>query len=121
MPWAQNGKGCPKLPELLDCVAVFHKIITPAYSLYCSEPVAIYYSECLPKNYSYATASALFGEVVNNQTRKGLLLSLSVIFKSVNIWQSYKQERDCLLHFLRLFSSVLARRAKCMRQPRSCL
>jgi len=39
------------------------------------------------------------GGVVNNHIRKGLLLSLSVIFfKSVNIWQSYKQERDCLVH-----------------------
>ena len=37
-----------------------------------------------------------------------------------NLWQSYKQERDCLMHFLRLLA-VLARRAKCMRQPRSCL
>ena len=32
-----------------------------------------------------------------------------IFFKSMNIWQSYKQERDCLQHFLRL-SSVLARR-----------
>jgi len=32
--------------------------------------------------------------VVNNKIRKGLLLSLPVnFFKSVNIWQSYKQER----------------------------
>jgi len=36
-----------------------------------------------------------FGEVVNNQIKKGLLLSLSVNFfsKSVNIWQSCKQGR----------------------------
>ena len=33
---------------------------------------------------------------------KGLLLSH--FFKSVNIWQSYKQERDCLVHFLRLLT-----------------
>ena len=26
------------------------------------------------------------------------------IFKSVNIWQSYQQERDCLVHFLRLLA-----------------
>jgi len=32
------------------------------------------------------------GGVVNNQIKKGLLLHLQVIFfKSVNIWQSYKQ------------------------------
>jgi len=39
-----------------------------------------------------------------NQIKKGLLLSQRVkkILKSVNIWQSYKQERDCLMHFLRL-------------------
>jgi len=40
------------------------------------------------------------GGVVNNQIKKGLLLSLRVkkILKSGNIWQSYKQERDCLVH-----------------------
>ena len=39
--------------------------------------------------------------------------------KSVNILQSYKEKRDCLVHFLCL-SSVLARCEKCMRQPHSC-
>jgi len=49
---------------------------------------------------------------VVNLIKKGLLLRLSEKkLKSVNIWQSYKQERDCLVHFLRLFSSVLARPA----------
>ena len=40
------------------------------------------------------------GGVVNNRIKKVLLLSLSVdnFLKSVNIWQSYKQERDCLVH-----------------------
>jgi len=38
-------------------------------------------------------------------------------FKSVNIWQSYKQEHGCLVHFRSYsFSSALARRTKCMRQ-----
>ena len=27
--------------------------------------------------------------------------------KSVNIWQSYKQERDCLMHFARLVNTLL--------------
>jgi len=27
--------------------------------------------------------------------------------KSVNIWQSYKQERDCLVHFVRLANALL--------------
>jgi len=27
--------------------------------------------------------------------------------KSVNIWQSYKQERDCLMHFARLANTPL--------------
>jgi len=41
------------------------------------------------------------GGVVNNQIKKGLLLSLRVIFfKSMNICQSYKQKRDCLVHFV---------------------
>ena len=43
------------------------------------------------------------GGVINNQINKGLLLNLWVKKnKSVNIWQSYKQERDRLVHFLRL-------------------
>ena len=43
------------------------------------------------------------GGVVNNQIKKGSLLSPWVKkIKLVNIWQSYKQERDCLVHFLRL-------------------
>ena len=46
------------------------------------------------------------GGVVNNQIKKGLLLSLRVKkLKSVNIWQSYKQERDCLVHFFRLLAA----------------
>jgi len=45
------------------------------------------------------------GGVVNNQIGKGLLLGVSVkFFKSVNIWQSYKQELDCLVHFVRLLA-----------------
>jgi len=44
--------------------------------------------------------------VVNNQIKKGLLLSLRVNFflNLVNIWQSYKQKRDCLMHFLRVLA-----------------
>jgi len=48
------------------------------------------------------------GEVFNNQIKKGLLLSLwTKFFKSVNIWQSYEQERDCLVHFARLANTLL--------------
>ena len=46
--------------------------------------------------------------VVYNQTKKGLLLSLWVkSFKSLNIWQSYKQERCCLMHFAHLANTLL--------------
>ena len=43
------------------------------------------------------------GGVVNNQIKKVLLLSVRVknFLKSVNISQSYKQERGCLMHFAR--------------------
>ena len=46
------------------------------------------------------------GGVVNNQIKKGLSLSLRVKkkLKSVNFWQTYKQKRDCLVHFLRLLA-----------------
>ena len=49
------------------------------------------------------------GGVVNNQIKKGLLLSLQVKkkLKSVNIWRSYKQERGCLVHFARLTNTLL--------------
>jgi len=48
------------------------------------------------------------GGMVNNQIKKGLLLSLWVnFFKSVNISQSYKQERSCLMHFARLPNALL--------------
>jgi len=47
--------------------------------------------------------------VVNNQIKKGLLLSLSVIFfKSVNISQSYKQKRGCLMRFVHLATTLLS-------------
>ena len=43
--------------------------------------------------------------VVSDHIKKGLLLSLSEKkLKLVNIWQSYKQERDCIVHFLRLLA-----------------
>ena len=45
--------------------------------------------------------------IVNNQIKKGLLLSLSDFFKSVNIWQSYKQERGCLMHFAHMAKTLL--------------
>jgi len=42
------------------------------------------------------------GGVVNNQIEKGSLLSVWVkkFFESVNIWQSYKQERGFLVLFM---------------------
>ena len=48
------------------------------------------------------------GGVVNNQIKKGLLMSLRLktFLKSVNIGQSYKQEHDCLVHFVRLANSL---------------
>jgi len=46
------------------------------------------------------------GGFVNNQIKTGLLVSLWVktFLKSVNISQSYQQERDCFVHFLRLLA-----------------
>jgi len=60
------------------------------------------------------------GEVVNNQIKKGLLLSLLVNknLKSEDIWQSYKQERDCLMHVARLANTLPKSRRKCTRQSR---
>jgi len=48
------------------------------------------------------------GGIVNNHIKKDLLLSMRVKkIKSVNIWQSYKQERGCLMHFARLANTLL--------------
>ena len=49
------------------------------------------------------------GGVVNNQIKNGLLRSVWVkkFLKSVNMWQSYKQELGCLMHFARLTNTVL--------------
>ena len=58
---------------------------------------------------SSVTTCIRCGEVVNKQIKKHLLLSLRVQknLKSVNIWQSYKQKRDCLVHFVRLLHFVV--------------
>ena len=55
----------------------------------------------------YGVGSCTFkvGGVVNNQIKKGLLVSLKVKkIKSVNIWQSYQQKPDCFVYFLRLLA-----------------
>ena len=36
--------------------------------------------------------------VIKNQIKKGLLSRVVNLFKSVNSWQSYKQEGGCLVH-----------------------
>ena len=51
-----------------------------------------------------------YGGVVNNRIKKRLLLCVcerTIFFKSVNIWQSHKQERSCLMHFARLANTPL--------------
>jgi len=42
-----------------------------------------------------------------SKLRKVVAESVTEFFKSVNIWQSYKQERDCLVHFARLTNTLL--------------
>ena len=44
--------------------------------------------------------------IVDNQTKTAESAS-EICFKSVNIWQSYKQERGCLTHFARLANTLL--------------
>jgi len=41
--------------------------------------------------------------------------------KSVNFWESYKQERGCLMHFVRLVNTLLKEEVHTKRQSRSCL
>ena len=58
---------------LLDCVPVFHKIISPAYLLYSSGPVAIYYSEIYSLFYGsgHTVTSSLTSSPVANVRRGG--------------------------------------------------
>jgi len=56
-----------------------------------------------------------FGGVVNNQIKKGLLLSLWVKKNKIGeFWQSYKQERNCLVRtynfYVRMWSFTSERR-----------
>jgi len=45
------------------------------------------------------------GGIFNNQIKRFLLLSLlGKLLKSVNIWHSYGQNVDCVVHFLRLLA-----------------
>jgi len=58
-------------------------------------------------NYKVVVIYLTCGGVVNNQIKKGLLLSLSVkISEYLNQWLlvSYKQERGCLARFLRFLA-----------------
>jgi len=68
-----------------------------------------------------------FGGVINNQIKKGLLVTLWVKkLKSANISQSRKQKRDWLVHFLRLLAvcwpgaSVLERLPSSARRKDRC-
>jgi len=47
--------------------------------------------------------------------------SVSNFFKSSNIWQSYKQERGCLMHFAHLANTLLKDEESAQEQSRSCL
>ena len=62
------------------------------------------------------------GGVYNNQIKKRFIAeSVSEPFlKSANICQSYKQERDCLVHSAS-GQYTAKRRRKCTRQSRCCL
>ena len=62
------------------------------------------------------------GEVVNNQSEKGLLLSLSVkkMIKTGKYFAKL-QERTWLSHALTTLSHTAKRQRKCTRQSHSCL
>ena len=64
--------------------------------------------EVIPPRLAYV-ATLPMGGFVNYQIKKGLLLSVRVKkkLKSMNIWQSYKQKRDCLMHFARRANALL--------------
>jgi len=59
------------------------------------------------------------GGVVNNQIKSSFLFNLpeKKTLKSVNIWLNYGQKRGLCHALSSTFSSVVARRKKCTRQP----
>jgi len=64
--------------------------------------------QAINDNFSVATYLRHDG-VVNNQIKKGLLMSpwVEKRLKSVYIWQSYKPKRGCLMHFACLANTLL--------------
>ena len=61
-----------------------------------------------------------YGGVVN-QIKQGLLLSQWKKLKSVNFWQSYKQERGCLMHFVYLANALLKDEESLKIGPLTCI
>ena len=59
------------------------------------------------------------GGVFNNQIKKGLLLSLLLIFFQIGEYLAVTTKNVIVSCTFFVFSSVLARRAKCTRQSRS--
>ena len=73
-------------------------------------PLVVDRQSNLPKLiYSSVTTYLRYGGVVNNRIKKRLLLGMFVkkFLKSVNISQSYKEERGCLVHLVRLATTLL--------------
>jgi len=50
-------------------------------------------------------------KVFNKKIKNGLLLSEWFFFKSVNTWQSYKQECGCLMHLASLANTAKRRKS----------
>jgi len=63
--------------------------------------------QCIQDKLQGSVAAHLICDgVVNNQIEKGYIAESESKkkLKSVNIWQSYKQDHGCLMHFLRLLA-----------------
>jgi len=83
-------KRTSKIPPHLACVA----------SLPC-ETLMSAKQAVNDKLHGHVVTYLRFVDVDDNKIKKGLLLSLKVkIFIAVNIWQIYKQEHDCFVHFI---------------------
>jgi len=60
--------------------------------------------------------SSKFGTNIQSK----LIFEVKTIVKSVNVWQSYKQERDCIVHFVCLANALL-KDEESDEKSRSCL
>ena len=66
----------------------------------------MYFLRCLFSIFLVVCLHAFFFFYLNGKYRC-IFLKSHTVYRAVNIWQSYKQERDCLVHLARMANTSL--------------